>query len=303
MVKQLKRAVWKRFGSTYGSPKLREARSRLMYQCWLRYQRGQQNGLDPQSALAAALPAPEEVAAARAPHIQKGMAARYYASICVMLIACIPLLYAGVACVRSYIARGGLGFSLAVFAGAAIFVWMIAQGILWLVRSSRRVMACIMILIGVPLLACMVLFVFLFVDTGKLYRYDYTDRIDQIESIDLVRLDENPKRTNEGDCLKYTVMETAAPEQYGPLLKDLAGLRYYFHWFGDPPWLREGSEIILIRFSPDRDGMLYAFYGSWHPGYVRQEGTTQEMTYYLGPCSRDRWDELAERYFPNARLR
>ena len=304
MLDRLKKDVWKRFGPTYGSQGLREARAALRAQCEKRYFDARRlPDADPETALQAALPTAEEVEAARAPHVRPGMARAYYCRLCILLtLVSIPLLYAGIACVRSYMAGGPVLFSLLVFIGAAVPVWLIAQGILWLKRSGNAA-PWIMIPIGVLLLLIVYLFIFVIVDTGRFYHYDHTDRLDQVASIDLVRLDKVPKQSSEGDCLEYTVIETAAPERYGSLLKDLAGLRYWFHWFGDPPWLGQGSEIILIRFSPDQDGMLYAFYGRWYPGHVLQTGTTQEMTYHLCPCSNEQWDELVARYFPGAPLR
>ena len=304
MVKKLEKAVYKRFGLVYGDSGLQAARGRLLSQCLARYERERwQNHLDPEAAFAAALPTPEEVEAARAPYVREGMARAYYCGLCLLLaLAGIPLLYAAVACVRRYMASGSALFSLLVFVSAAVSVWMIVQGFLWLKRSVRKTVAWIMLVIGVPLLAIKLLLIFAFVDTGRFYRYDYTDRVDAVASIELVRLDETPQRSSEEECLKYTVLEAAAPEQYGALLKDLANLRYWFRWFGDPPGLWTGTEIILIRFSPEQDGMLYAFYGRWHPGYVQREGTTQETEYYLCPCSDEQWDELAAKYFPDAPL-
>lgn len=300
----LKMILWMRFGSAYGDAKLDAVRQTLFYRCWSTYEQMRQGGASPMTALRACLPTYGQVAAARGPHIREGMAKVYYSRVCIQLIlAALLLFYPALVCVRSLVARGFYLVPFLVFFGTAFSIWLVITGLFRLKKSPRKAAAVFVILIGVLLILSNAVVLFL-INPGKFHYYDYRDRLENVESIGLVRLDENPKRNSEGDCLQYTVIETAAQEQYEPLLKELAGLRFWCPSFGDLGTLTKGSEMILIRFSIEQNDVSCVFYGCRYPGYVQKKGKQYELTYYLTRvCSDQKWDDLVARYFPNAPLR
>ena len=306
MIDQLKKAVYKRFGPVYGSLELKAARDKLCEQCWEVYKQERWAGIATmEAALQAALPTPEQVEAARAPYFRKGMAVAYWA---ILVLSAIPLLRAAVACVRAFAVYGFHFSPLLFLAVTAGLVWLILKGIFRMLYSSKRGIGVLFLLIGFPLLLLDLLCLFLLVDPGKLYSYDYTDRIDSVESIDWVQLDDFRDdllfvEEDEGGVLRYTVLETLGSERYEPLLKELAGIRYHRTRIGDPRFLTRGSRMILIRFSSEQGDIAYAFYGCWDPGYVQQDGTAQRLTYEAIRCDDEKWDELVAGYFPGVPLR
>lgn len=128
---------------------------------------------------------------------------------------------------------------------------------------------------------------------------DCTDKAPQVVSISYVRVDALKYGGKNGsDLLEYTVLAELDSFPAEELLKSLASLKYKNIVFGEPFFVRERSEGILVRFdssSSDQDCVLYCKAG--YLSVVKCERGLELKNY--GPyCSEAQWNRLMEKYLP-----
>lgn len=191
------------------------------------------------------------------------------------------------------------------FVNTVFAVLLVMIGALLIQCTSRRILPAFCLSIGIPLLMVNMFFILMICDANisrkHPYSYDYTNRTNSIESIELVRLQDYRMKSSEGEgCLEYMVMEALAPEKYEPMMRELTGLQYFGRY--ESPRLSGKEVVLLIRFSPEQSDVLYAFYGGTCPGKVIRDGKTERLAYDMYICPDNAWDDLMARYFPNAPL-
>ena len=122
--------------------------------------------------------------------------------------------------------------------------------------------------------------------------YDYRDRLDRIQSIELIEL----TKTADGgfiheDELEYRVLRSIDPAEWEGLIDDVARLDY--HYLSPPRWWFGGPVRLLIRFTPGEDGLCLAIIGE-SPAIGTEKGSRVEIR--AASSSTNGWEALAEKH-------
>ena len=173
------------------------------------------------------------------------------------------------------------------FRDVATAVGLQAVGTICLLRKTWiKFIPIICILLGSVLL--------LFVLNGlDVKHYDYRDRLDRIQSIELIEL----TKTADGgfiheDELEYRVLRTIDPAEWEGLIDDVARLDYHY-FFPNPRWWSGGPVRLLIRFTPGEDGLCLAIIGE-SPAIGTEKGSRVEIR--AASSSTNGWEALAEKH-------
>lgn len=119
--------------------------------------------------------------------------------------------------------------------------------------------------------------------------YDYRDRLDRIQSVELIEL---TKTAGYEDELEYQVLRSIDPAEWEGLIDDVARLDYHY-FFPNPQWWSGGPVWLLIRFTPGEDGLRFAIIGE-SPATGTEKGSRVEI--FAVPCATNGWEALAEKY-------
>jgi hypothetical protein len=128
------------------------------------------------------------------------------------------------------------------------------------------------------------------------YHCDYRDKLDRIQSIELIELS---KVGDYEDELEYQVLRSFEPAEWEGLVDDVAHLDFvYFLPIGDAAmdsW--SGGPIrLMIRFTPGEDGLCLAIIGD-SPAVGETRGT--RVYIFASPSTCSGWEDLSEKYgFP-----
>ncbi len=118
--------------------------------------------------------------------------------------------------------------------------------------------------------------------------YDYRDRLDRIQSVELIEL---TKTAGYEDELEYQVLRSIDPAEWEGLIDDVARLDY--HYLSPPRWWFGGPVRLLIRFTPGEDGLCLAIIGE-SPAIGTEKSSRVEIR--AASSSTDGWEALAEKY-------
>ena len=173
------------------------------------------------------------------------------------------------------------------FKAVAIAIGLQAIGTICLLRKTWiKFIPILCLVIGSALL----LFLLNHLDVAH---YDYRDRLDRIQSVELIEL---TKSAYYEDELEYRALCSIDPAEWEGLIDDVARLDYTYpfpvgdvlsmSWYGGPVRL-------LIRFAPGEDGLCFAIIGE-SPAIGTEKGSRVEI--FADFCFSNGWEALAEKH-------
>ncbi len=263
MREKLIRYIKKHFGLTYGSRELKNARAEITQNALARYDEELANGASEDAAYGIAVDSLGDVSALTKP-LKAPMKKRAAAlAVTISLTALLALL----ALTPIFIFKGTPGtavFFVIIFSVPPV---LMGYGMISLANGVYKKTGSIVCLSlgGAVLLhelAVLAFFLLMLLPGSKKYRFDYTDDIGRIKSIELVQV---VKTARYEDDFEYKVKREIPADEWPELLARIAELEYV-HPMGVPPGIYKGDSVFLIRFDHTVDGMTFAIIGRSGPG-------------------------------------
>ncbi|MBR4659329.1 MAG: hypothetical protein IKP26_08760 [Clostridia bacterium] len=295
MREALEKEINRKVGRTYGSAEIKQLRNELVSGALERYDDELASGALPEAAYSTALDSLGDISELlkSCGVDEKRKRRRLALAIPLLLLLLVPV----IACAALIENNTAMIFFLII---GLIAVGLTAYGVLSLItRSGKKPLSIVSIAIGSTICstlaysALMLIFGTIVEQDDK--RFDYTGDIDTISSISIIRVSGDYYSSTMEDDFKYTVVKDIDREEWAKLLSEIAELKFYLP-FGDPPSVNADELMVMIRFSPSKDGMTCALIGQKCPGYGERVDSRVRLYFYSYLCKETDWDSVIKKY-------
>ncbi len=301
MREKLVRDINTQFGPVFGSKKRKEQRQEIIANALDRYDEEIANGATEINAYRTTIGSLGNINKLRKPlgsRIRLRFDRDFWITVIILAISALLLTASAIVSAHTKVWM--------LFVGMLIVVALVGTATWRLATGNRRSIAphIVVIVIGLHLFLYVGFFTLIggmqLIQNAKAKTFDYTSRYAQVRSVELVKLNEAIiHEDGSDDVFDYTVIKELDNSQWEALLKDCAKLRYRFAAFGDPTFLTEPKNhvLIVIRFEQSDDPRFCVFYGSWDPGYLQGTEDSFKIDYECTTCDYDEWENILKTYF------